>query len=279
MKNAYTRREVLAYLKLIRSLMAICVALAIGFVTMTVLYITKPGAKKDKDTAGGVTSIQSTENAQSQAPTSSDSKKDRDIKNLAKDLESWNLVVANKKNPLPEGFKIETAKIAAAYARDNGMAFDARAVAALNDMCKAAADDGIKLLVISCYRPHTRQEALYANELDKVKSQNPSLSDEQAREKAGTVVAIPGTSEHEVGLAVDFNSVELTFEHTKQFQWLSSHAEEYGFVLRYPKDKEEITGIIYEPWHYRYVGVEHAKKMNELDLCLEEYVEHLKKYK
>lgn len=266
----------MVYLRTIRRLAALCVALAVAFVTMTVLYFTKPTVKNGDETASDSSTV-SGENTSSDAPVTS--VKDKEANALAKDLDEWNLLLVNKKNPLPEDFTIETAKIASAYARDNGMAFDSRAVSYLNDMCKKAADDGVTLLVISCYRPHTRQEALYANELADVKAENPNMSEEQAKELASTVVAYPGTSEHEVGLAVDLNSVEETFEHTKQFEWLQSNAADFGFVLRYPKDKEDITGIIYEPWHYRYVGLEHAKKMNELDMCLEEYTEYLKEYK
>ena len=101
------------------------------------------------------------------------------------------------------------------------------------------------------------------------------MSEEEAKKEAATRVAIPGTSEHHLGLAVDINSVETSFENTKAFKWLQKNAENYGFVLRYPKDKKAITKIIYEPWHYRYVGVEHAKEMNRLGLCLEEYIDLL----
>ena len=97
----------------------------------------------------------------------------------------------------------------------------------------------------------------------------------EAKKVAATIVAVPGTSEHHIGLAVDFNSVEESFENTKAFRWLQENAEDYGFVMRYPKDKKSITKIIYEPWHYRYVGVEHAKAMNDLGLCMEEYLEYL----
>ena len=79
-----------------------------------------------------------------------------------------------------------------------------------------------------------------------------------------------------MGLAVDINSVEVSFEDTKAFRWLQENAADYGFILRYPKDKQSITKIIYEPWHYRYVGVKHATAMNELDMCMEEYIEYLK---
>lgn len=84
------------------------------------------------------------------------------------------------------------------------------------------------------------------------------------------------TSEHNLGLAVDFNNIKTDFENTKEFAWLIENAENYGFILRYRKEKEEITGVSYEPWHWRYVGQEHAKKINELDMCLEEYIEYLK---
>ena len=90
------------------------------------------------------------------------------------------------------------------------------------------------------------------------------------------IINKPGTSEHNLGLAVDFNYVNLDFEETESFKWLQKNAENYGFILRYKKEKEEITKVDYEPWHWRYVGEKHAKKMNELDMCLEEYVEYLK---
>jgi D-alanyl-D-alanine carboxypeptidase len=246
MKNTYTRREVIGYLRTIRRLFALCLSLAVAFVIMTVLYFTKPTVKNQDGTA---------DNSTVTSATSSTPLKDKEAANLAKDLDNWNLLLVNKKNPLPEDFSITTDKIAAAYARDNGMLFDSRALEQLNAMCKKAAEDGVTLLVISCYRPHVRQEALFANELADVKAENPGMSEEEAKKLASTVVGLPGTTEHEVGRAVDLNSVEQSFEHTKQFTWLSSHAEEFGFVLRYPKDKEDITEIIYEPWHYRYVDV------------------------
>lgn len=80
-----------------------------------------------------------------------------------------------------------------------------------------------------------------------------------------------------MGLAVDFNDAETTFESTKAFSWLKQNAEDYGFIMRYPKDKEDITKITYEPWHWRYVGKDNAKEMNRLGMCLEEYVEYLGK--
>ena len=104
--------------------------------------------------------------------------------------------------------------------------------------------------------------------------------DPEAGEEESSAVAAPGTSEHELGLAVDIFSEENTIldesqERSETQQWLMEHCWEYGFILRYPKDKSEITGIIYEPWHYRYVGVDAAKDITENDLCLEEYLEQM----
>lgn len=210
--------------------------------------------------------------------TASLSPEEEAVAALATQLDQWYLKLVNRQNLLEDNSSISTAKIEARFARDVGMVYDSRAVSNLNAMCAAAEADNVTLLVISSFRPHARQEVLFQNQLNKVTAENPSLSEQQAIDKAATVVAYPGSSEHELGLAVDFNSVEETFENTAQFAWLQSHAAEYGFVMRYAKQKQDITGVIYEPWHYRYVGKEHAQKMNELGYCLEEYVEYLKQY-
>ena len=97
----------------------------------------------------------------------------------------------------------------------------------------------------------------------------------EAEAKAATVVTRPGTSEHNTGFSADFNIAEDSFESTAMFTWMQEHAADYGFVLRFPKDKQEITGITYESWHYRFVGINNAKEMNRLNMCLEEYVEYM----
>ena len=107
------------------------------------------------------------------------------------------------------------------------------------------------------------------------------MNDDEAYKKAVEAVAIPGKSEHNAGLAADIieqGNYTLTedFENTPQFKWLNENAAKYGFILRYPKGKESVTGIIYEPWHYRFVGVYHATKIKDSGLCLEEYAESLK---
>ena len=103
------------------------------------------------------------------------------------------------------------------------------------------------------------------------------LPEEEATEEAGTVVAVPGTSEHQIGLALDIVSSEYMNLDEKQMetedqQWLMENSWKYGFILRYPLDKSDITGIIFEPWHYRYVGKKAAKEIYEQDITLEEYL-------
>lgn len=253
-------------------LSALTVVLAIALGVMTFLYVTKDGREKGTDGSDSAPSSSNTATVSSE-PTA----EEKAAMALAADLDNWNLRLVNGKNPLPSGFTVETEKIEATYARDVGMLYDARAVSYLNAMCAAAERDGINLLVISSFRTNERQTALYNNQVTKQKALHPELSQEEINKLAGTISAYPGTSEHEVGLAVDFNSVEESFENTAEFQWLKTNAADYGFVLRYAKEKQDITGVIYEPWHYRYVGEKHAKKINELGYCLEEYIEYLNK--
>jgi D-alanyl-D-alanine carboxypeptidase len=101
---------------------------------------------------------------------------------------------------------------------------------------------------------------------------NQGMDKVTATKEAAKIILPPGTSEHNLGLAMDIISLEQSFENTKAFRWLSAHAQDYGFILRYPKDKEAITEIIYEPWHWRYVGIENAKKIKASGMCLEEYL-------
>ena len=275
MMDRTTRRKIAVLERKVFMLTALCLVLAIALGVMTVLYVTKGG-----DTTGG--EVQNGDNIDGEQMSSAISSQltpeQKAVMALAEDLDEWNLRLVNAKNPLPNGFTVETAKIEASYARDVGMLYDAKAVSYLNQMCAAAEKDGINLLVISSHRTNARQTVLYNNQVNKQKANHPEMSDAEVKKLAATISAYPGTSEHEVGLAVDFNSVEQSFENTAEFQWLKTHAAEYGFILRYTKEKQDITGVIYEPWHYRYVGQKHAKKINELGYCLEEYIDYLKNY-
>ncbi len=223
----------------------------------------------------------------SKEQTSSDSSNDKGTSTVTPpqrdpnkaEWEQWYMVLANPDNELPKEYieNVDKATIDSSYStnRSSSKYLDSRMVGAFVSMCKAAKKDGIKLYAVSAYRSYSYQETLFKNRIQRVINDD-GLSYEAAVKKAATIVARPGTSEHHLGLAVDINSVETSFEKTKEFRWLNENAEKFGFVLRYPKDKKSITKIIYEPWHYRYVGVEHAKEMNRLGLCLEEYIEYLK---
>lgn len=188
------------------------------------------------------------------------------------EIDDWRLVLVNAENPLPEDFKIELANY------DRSRQFDARAIDELIIMIKDMKASGASNIWIqSAYRTPEYQERLFKNKVQEFI--NMGKSQEEAEIYASRWVNKSETSEHNLGLAVDFNNVKQDFENTKEFEWLTQNAENYGFVLRYKKEKKELTGVSYEPWHWRYVGVEHAKKMNKLDMCLEEYVEYLKVYK
>ena len=180
----------------------------------------------------------------------------------------WRIRLANYNHQLPEDFEVELADI------DSTRQFDARAIKYLKDMLNDMREDGnTNIWVQSSYRSVKRQKELYDNSIQKYLKQG--KSEEEAIKLTDEYINRPGCSDHNLGLAVDFNYVDNSFEDTKEFKWLQENAENYGFILRYPKDKEDITTIAYESWHWRYVGEEHAKKINELNMCLEEYVEYL----
>ena len=149
------------------------------------------------------------------------------------------------------------------------------AVDDLRAMLADAQAQGLSPLVCSSYRTQEKQQSLYDKQVQQWLDQGYGLED--AQREAARWVAIPGTSEHQTGLAVDivslYNQVlDHSQETTEEQQWLMEHCWEYGFILRYPQDKQEITGITYEPWHYRYVGRETAAQIRDSGLCLEEYV-------
>lgn len=187
----------------------------------------------------------------------------------------WSLVLVNADHPLPKDFSVDT-KAIAGY--DQRM-FDARAADALQRMLKAAEADGKPLYLVSAYRSVSRQEALFLRKVNFYKAQG--MEQAQAEQAAAKVVARPGTSEHNLGLAVDIVSADwyqhnddltAAFDQTPQADWLRQNAAQFGFVLRYPKEKQAVTGVEWEPWHYRYVGPTAAAAMQKSGQCLEEYL-------
>ena len=187
----------------------------------------------------------------------------------------WRLALANRNNVIElDESAFETTRIPSKYCQDSqNYRFDSRAYDDLISMIEAAEADGVKLIVLSSYRKYSSQQRLFKNKVNYYL--NKGYSQENAEKLAATVVAPPGTSDHNLGLAVDFNTLQQSDENIPSLKWLREHAEQYGFVMRYQKNKQNVTGVIYEPWHYRYVGVEHAAAMNDAGMCLEEYVESL----
>lgn len=184
------------------------------------------------------------------------------------EITDWRLTLANFDNILPEDFEVELENI------DSSRQFDARAIKYLKDMINAMKKAGkTNIWVQSSYRSVARQKELFDNSVNKYLEQG--KSQEEAEKLTLEYINKPGGSDHNLGLAVDFNYVDNTFAKTPEYKWLLENAENYGFILRYPEDKEDITKIEYESWHWRFVGEEHAKRMNELNMCLEEYVEYL----
>lgn len=176
------------------------------------------------------------------------------------------LVLVNGDTPLPEGWLVTPRMV-------HDEQVDLRMYDDLMAMFDAAAREEVWFWVASGYRSVEEQEAV----LDRAVQENldQGMEPRQAREEALRTIAEPGHSEHHTGLAVDLNDVSDGFEETEAYRWLQEHGAEYGFIQRYRADKAAVTGIDNESWHYRYVGWEHARAMEELDMCLEEYVDHL----
>lgn len=182
----------------------------------------------------------------------------------------WNLVLVNPWNEMEEGYEPELVEV------EPDMEVDSRIADALKQMLADAKAEGLSPFICSAYRSVERQEQLFNNNMEK--RLNEGLGYYDAYEKASTIVAVPGTSEHALGLAVDIVSVDYTTldsgqEDTDVQKWLMENCYKYGFILRYPNGTTDITGIIYEPWHYRYVGEEVAAEIQQLGVTLEEYLE------
>lgn len=179
------------------------------------------------------------------------------------------MILVNRDNPMPEGLKPTLVDIG------GGDSVDARCyddLMLMLDDCRAA---GLEPVICSAYRTQEYQTMLYENKIDRLIAQG--FSAELAPALAMTVVALPGTSEHQLGLALDivdasYQQLDEAQEHTPVQRWLMDNSYRYGFILRYPNDKSAVTGIIYEPWHYRYVGRDAAQQIYDSGLCLEEFL-------
>ena len=178
------------------------------------------------------------------------------------------LTVVNPWNPLPEDWVSDLVTLS------DGRRVDSRCYEAFEEMMAACRDAGYAPFLCSAYRTQETQQSLYDNKVQRLI--NSGMSEDEAKVEAAKAVAIPGTSEHQLGLAVDIvdaNMQDLTDEqeNTGTQKWLMANSWRYGFIHRYPNDKTDITGIIYEPWHYRYVGKAAAQDIFNRDITLEEY--------
>lgn len=166
----------------------------------------------------------------------------------------------------------------------NNMRLSQEALLNLNKMSEDYyKDNKVPMILVSTYRDYNHQERIFTTRIAANRNKW-SLSYEDAYKKAAEIIAIPGTSEHQSGLAIDFSNANLLkkgttlvndFSQEKEGKWLLNKGKDYGFILRYPKDKTEITKIVFEPWHYRYVGHPHSEIMYEKDWTLEEYLEYI----
>ncbi|MBQ6129339.1 MAG: M15 family metallopeptidase [Lachnospiraceae bacterium] len=185
------------------------------------------------------------------------------------DPTDWKLILVNKQNPVPDDFDVKLAGI-------NGSLYaDERIINDIYKMMDAASDDGVDLMICSAYRSYERQRTLFNNKIDKL--MDSGMTYLEAYRVGSMNVTVPGTSEHHLGLALDiltgnYTTMDDGFGDTEAGKWLAANAPDYGFILRYPEGKEEITGIVYEPWHFRYVGKEYARDITERGLTLEEYL-------
>ena len=182
------------------------------------------------------------------------------------------LTLVNYKNKIPDDWKVDLVSL------NDQQSIDQRAYQELKNMLNDAKKQGLNIIVCSSYRTYDKQKELFVNKVKEYLKEGYGYN--EAQEAASMWVAKPNTSEHQLGLAVDLVSkknqrLDDSQERTSEQQWLIKNCWRYGFILRYPSNKSDLTKVGYEPWHYRFVGKEHAKKITEQGVCLEEYLNNL----
>lgn len=254
------------------------VALSVVLVAVIVVVLTaKSGSSKEPENSSDTISSSSTENSltsessstkQSTESTSKDTTESTAKKDPEKPSSNGVDILVNAKNPIPDDWSVNLVQL------KNGHQIDRRAYDSLQKMMDAARAKGWNPLICSSYRTTSYQQQLFDNRVQRMKNQG--MSEKEAIKDTEKWIAIPGTSEHETGLAVDIVTVENQNLDNSQLnsacqKWMMEHCYDYGFILRYPEDKVKITGIDFEPWHYRYVGYDIAQYIKQKGICLEEY--------
>lgn len=190
----------------------------------------------------------------------------KELKPVAFDEDKWYLTFVNKNYVLTENYKPQLSQtLFGTHCR-----LDARCAPYYIDMYNAALKDGCRLTPFSGYRSISTQKRNFENEMRLYLNKGCTFA--EAYDKAATNILPPGTSEHNLGLAMDIVSINHNFDKSKEFKWLMEHGAEYGFILRYPADKTDITMVQYEPWHWRYVGKKAAMEIMSKCITLEEYL-------
>lgn len=186
---------------------------------------------------------------------------------MASEDHGWNLILVNRENYIPADYEVQLTELS------NGKKVDSRIYPELQEMFNAAREQGYGLFVREGYRTQEEQQQLLDEKIEAYENEGKSKS--EAKKLAEQWVAIPGTSEHQLGIAVDINADTTKSSSDDVYSWLAENAHKYGFIKRYPSDKTDITGVINEPWHYRYVGKEAALEIYSQGMCLEEYIDTL----
>ena len=254
------------------------------FVSASENIILSDDKTTDKETSNKQTSVNKTsenktsENRASTKTVSNNKVSENKVTKVSKEISEedvWKLILVNKQNPIPDDYEANMV-----YFGD-GASIREEVVEPLNRMFEVAREDGVSLMVCSGYRSHEYQQSLFDKKIRNYTGKGMSYLD--AFRIGSYSVIIPGTSEHELGMAADivtptYMVLNEGFANTEAGRWLKNNADKYGFILRYPKGKEYITGIIFEPWHFRYVGEQAAKEITKRDITLEEYVEEIGLY-
>lgn len=186
---------------------------------------------------------------------------------VASEDNGWNLILVNRDSYIPDDYQVELTELS------NGKKVDSRIYPELQEMFNDARAQGYGLFVREGYRTQEEQQQLMDEKIEAYENEGKSKS--EAKKLAEQWVAIPGTSEHQLGIAVDINADTTKSTSDDVYNWLAENAHTYGFIKRYPSNKTDITGVINEPWHYRYVGKEAASKIYSQGICLEEYIDTL----
>lgn len=268
-RKAIIKRRI--FISLVVLVMAVLIAL-----TAVIVAVIKNSFKtdtSDNNSSEPVSSVSDTQSdiSSDSEPSESDDKPSTFVTptGVTLDADFGRLLLINGENPLPDDYDTNVreylVEIDKQYRNNDYVTQIHREVYPyITAMVAAAQADGVDLRVWSPFRSYAIQNDLFQKQVAR------SGGDEDL---AATVVARPGTSEHNTGLCADFNMADDAFEQTEMYKWMCENAEDYGFILRYPKDKTDITGVIYESWHWRFVGINNAKEINALGVTLEEYVE------